>query len=382
MALQYVGTAPAGIRDLINRDYVTNGLLAANLPQATVDATIAATLAGYATKTYVTTRDALLATKAYIDAGDATRLHRSQLGVNSGVADLNDQALVDIARVAVLSTQRYPKPFWSPAAYNASPVNATTEAGVYTCAVADPGFTYKLLVFGEVSAKVSTDNTEYPIVYVRVGSTGGQIIAYGAGVAESYATMAPGTASSRANLASSFTAPADWTTISGWTPVNTGGYTTTMNGNFLVVPATETATLAASMTYSGADAGHKNTVSTQLRIINNSSTVIATGGQVDGAAGTVTATWTGAVTSGQLYGVQIGQAADTYATVTAGFFSLGGPPGTVNTGPVLVIPSTFNTQSAKTGACTLYLDILRSGSAATVTAGIERPSLYVVPIPA
>lgn len=382
MALTYVGPTPVATRDLINRDYVTNGLLAANLSQATVDATIAATLAGYATRSYVTTRDGLLATKAYIDAGDATRLHRSQLGAESGVANLNAQALVDIARVAVLSTQRYPKPFWSPAAYNASPVAATTEAGVYTCAVDDPGFTYKLLVFGEVSGKVSLDNTEYPIVYVRVGSTGGQIIAYGAGVGESYLTSAPGTASSRANLSGSFTAPADWTTISQWTPINTGGYTTTMNGNFMVVPASETATLAASMTYSGADAGHKNTVSTQLRIINNANTVIATGAQVDGGAGTATVTWTGSVTTGQLYGVQMGQAADTYATVSAGFFSLGGPAGSTNTGPVLVIPSTLTAQTPKTGACTLYIDMLRSGSAATVTAGIERPSLWVCPIPA
>lgn len=386
-SLRYVGATPTAPQDLINKAYITNVLLAANLSQDTINSLISAGFSSYATKTYVDQQDALLATEDDIDAGDATRLHLSQVGVNSGVAGLGSTGRVDSARISVPSTQRWAKAFWSPSSYNATAVTATTtETTVYTCPVSDPGFTYKLLVFGTVEGTVSLDNGEYPIVYVRVGSTSGQIVAYGGGTAESYQAPAGGTVNSRSNVSAPFTAPAEaWQTLTNWTPLNSGGYTTVMDGNYMEAQTTQTTTISAAMTFSGAVAGAKQYVSTGVRIVNDSLTVIATGTQVDGNSGTATVSWTGSVTSGQLYGIQMGQTGSayggTYATVSTGYFQMLGPT-VANTGPITVIPSVLSAQTPLTGATTLHVTLRRSGASSTVTASTQKPNLFVAAIPA
>lgn len=146
-------------------------------------------------KSYVDEQDAYNATKAYIDNKDAERLRLNRINVNNGVPGLDAKGKVDIARVNVPSTQRYPMGIWSPAAYNAGVVTATnSETTVYTCSVADPGFAYRLLVTGQVDVTTSLDG-EYPIIRVREDSTIGTLVAMGRGNPQSYnhstATVVP-----------------------------------------------------------------------------------------------------------------------------------------------------------------------------------------------
>jgi hypothetical protein len=183
--LQYVGAAQAATADLVTKGYVSS-LTAGAMTQASVDSLINSGLSGRITKSYVDTQDALNATSAFIDAGDAAKLHLSQIGVNNGIAGLDKAGRVEVSRVPVASTQRWPAPFISPASYNGSSVSATTtETQIFTVSVADPGSAYKLLVTGLVDASVATDG-QYPIVNVRQGSTTGPIVASGRGLAETY----------------------------------------------------------------------------------------------------------------------------------------------------------------------------------------------------
>lgn len=182
-SLKYVGPTAQSSRDLVNGSYVTN-LLATNLSQATVNSLISTALSPYATRTYVDQQDALNANKTYVDNGDSTRLHLSQRNVPNGVAGLDATDRIDPARLPDISTQRFPSPYWSPAAYNATTVNTITEGALYTCAIADPGYTYKLLIFGVAHTTIASDTGEYPVINVRLGSTTGPIIASGYGLAE------------------------------------------------------------------------------------------------------------------------------------------------------------------------------------------------------
>jgi hypothetical protein len=183
--LSYVGRAQAATADLVNKSYVS-ALAAGAMTQTSVNSLLSSGFSGYVTKSYVDTQDGLNATQSFVDNGDATRLHLSQLGVNNGVAGLDRTGRVEVSRVPLASTQRWPKPFISPASYNGSTVSATTsETQIYTVSVADPGFTYKVLVTGLADASVATDG-QYPIINVRQGSTTGPIVARGIGLAETY----------------------------------------------------------------------------------------------------------------------------------------------------------------------------------------------------
>lgn len=180
---QHRGKTPTDDQDVSRKDYLA-GLLSQNISQSTIDTLIADGLAPYADKTYVDTRDALNATQAYVDAGDATRLHLSERNANSGIAGLDATGKADLARLNVASTQRWPKPFYSPSSYNATTVTATdTETAVYPVPIADPGFTYKLLISGAVDTSTSVDGSN-PLIKVRVGSTTGAVVASGVGSTE------------------------------------------------------------------------------------------------------------------------------------------------------------------------------------------------------
>lgn len=184
--LKYTGPDPAANPDLVNEAYVTT-TKSMDLDSTAVDARITAGYSTYANVTYVDSQDALNATKAYIDAGDATRLHLAQRDVANGIAGLDATGKVLPGKINVPNNQRWPRAFWSPTSYNGSDVNATTETTVYTCPVTDPGFTYKLAIFGNLNCYPSIDG-EYPIVRVRQGSTSGPIVAIGNGATESYQT--------------------------------------------------------------------------------------------------------------------------------------------------------------------------------------------------
>lgn len=184
--LHYVGKTQANPADLVMLAYL-QALISGNLNQATVTALIDAGLAGYATQAYVDSRDALNATQAYVNAGDATRLHLSQIDTDNGVAGLDAGGRVDASRVDYPSSQIWPAAFYSPSAYNAGTVSATsTETTLYTVTIPDQGHRYQLpMLYGSADA-FSTVDGEYPIIRVRLGSATGPVIAMGQGSSEGY----------------------------------------------------------------------------------------------------------------------------------------------------------------------------------------------------
>lgn len=184
MGLKYVGVPVSLDPDLVYQDYAT-GIKGADLSTAAIDSAINSGLSGFTTTSYVDTRDALLATQSYVDTQDALRVRLASKDVPSGVAALDATSKVDPNRFDVPSTQQFNRGPWTPAAYNTTNQSFTAETTLYTCPVTDPGYSYRLVVFGEVDARSSL-TSEYPIVVVRVGSTTGQIISRGRGQSGTY----------------------------------------------------------------------------------------------------------------------------------------------------------------------------------------------------
>lgn len=161
--------------------------MSSNLTTTEIDNTITSALSGYVAQTYVDVQDELNATQFYIQQQDNLRLKLAQKDVANGVPSLDSTGRINPVRVGGSVSQRYPRGFWSPTAYNASSVLVSTNSDteVYTCGVTDPGYTYKLLVFGTFDGLSSTDGIA-PVVSVRVGDTTGPIIAQGRGSLDSY----------------------------------------------------------------------------------------------------------------------------------------------------------------------------------------------------
>ena len=181
---RYVGPQASAAIDLGTRGYITSAM-STDMTAEQIDAAVTARLsASYVTKTYVDAQDDVNATPADVAAGDATRLKLAQKNTANGVAGLDAGGRVDRSRINRPSQQRYPRVLWTPTSYG-GPVVGTTESTVYTVPVTDPGYPYRLVVFGNVDALTSFDGA-YPQVLVRAGSTAGPVIASGIGTTESY----------------------------------------------------------------------------------------------------------------------------------------------------------------------------------------------------
>lgn len=426
VALPYVGKTQANPTDLVNRSYVT-GLLAANLSQATVDSMIndpSTGLGGYSTKAYVDSRDALNATRTYIDAGDATRLSLGTRNQNNGVAGLDSTGRVDISRVQVAPTQRWPRPFISPSAYHGSPVSITAETQLYTCAVADPMFNgianspYKLLVTGVLDASTNTDG-EYAVVRVRQGNaTTGQVVAGGYGLGETYVGGVVSTFSTAGT--SGYSIP-PWAVSLDVIVLGAGGggqdgfvfFFVPFSGAGGLAGTFSTATLTrggnlpggtSSLSVTVGAGGLRNAVGASSSVTGTGVTAITAAGGASGNGGA----GAGASPGDQVYHGQTYVGGTTQATLSAAGNAPGGgggggtPPGSgpgglgadgavwifaypnpsVPSGPVDIIPHPFNAQTAITGATTLYVTAQRSGAASTQSVSTILPGLFVVPVPA
>jgi hypothetical protein len=421
-AIAYVGATQGAARDLVSLGYVNN-LLGLNLGQTVVDTLISTTLSGYVTKAYVDSQDALNATKAFIDAGDSTRLKIAQVGVANGAAGLLLNGRIDASRVSTASTQRFPQAFASPSAYNSTALTATsTEVLVFPVSVADPGFAYKLLVFGQLDGKTSVDG-EYPIIRVHQGTVTGQVVAGGFGMGESYA----------GGLITPFLTPGPYTyTPPSWATffdiVCLGGGAGGQGGNPFKgqgggggVFATSSVakgsiTSITGNVGTGGGGGDSSTSSSSNGLSGGPSTATATGlSSVSGAGGTnsnpfIGGTITGLspgnkVLNGATYsgGVaqsttgQVGNSPGGGGSGGAAGATVGGPgaPGAVwitafpsspstaiPTGPISIVPTAINAQTVITGATTLYVTVVRSGSASTSTVSTFHPGLFVFPVPA
>jgi hypothetical protein len=209
--LPYVGAATGNVTDgtavdVVSEAYVSAGSVG-NLTQAQVNSDITSAFGGFVTKASVDATFAPNATKDFVDMADATRLQLANIGALNGVAPLDVNARVSLANIpsAIGSTQRFPAPFISPVAYNASPLTILSTSGtqgLYTCTVADPMLNvagvptanspYRLLVFGTAlmdQVGLSTPRTGvFPQIVVNQGSPTGPLVAVGAvSLATSYA---------------------------------------------------------------------------------------------------------------------------------------------------------------------------------------------------
>jgi hypothetical protein len=433
VALGYLGPTQAANNDLVNQGYAQS-LSAANLAQSVVDGLLTTGFAPYVTQAYVNTQAAANATKAYVDSGDASRLHISQVGVNSGAVGLTVAGKVDVSRVPLTSTQRYPKPFISPAAYNTGVVTAAgTEVQLYPITVADPmfngvaGVPYKVLVHGLVEASTNTDG-EYAIVRVRQGSTTGPVVAIGAGLGELYTAGIPTQYTGAGTYV--YQIPT-WAQTVDAIPLGAGGGG---HGSFFISSYGGSAGSWATQTYSRGSSTTGTIFGPALSTLNITvgagglagaagggnggnggpsqvsapglTTITAAGGT--GGGGYIASGSSGAGVVTQSYDGQLypgGAAQNTGSTGgnapggggssgTAGLSAAGGAgadgavwlfakPG-ISTpgGPVTIMPTAFNAQTAITGATTLYVMIVRSGTTSTQSATAFNPGLHVIPIPA
>lgn len=185
MGIPYVGAPAVASTDIATKGYVA-ALLSQNLEQPAIDTLITAGFSAYATKEYVDERDALNATKAYVDTADDTRVRLTDVGDEGGPVPLDENGWVDSALVDIASTQRWPTEAHSPSSYHGSPVTAgDVESTLYTTTVADPGYPYNLLLFGTVDVSATADDN-YPTVVVRAGTSTGTLVGVGYGIGESY----------------------------------------------------------------------------------------------------------------------------------------------------------------------------------------------------
>lgn len=180
MTLQYVGAAAAVAKDVAYKGLVDTDL-ANNLTVAQVDSAINTAYAPYVLKSYVDTRDALNANKAYVDAGDATRAKLTQRDAASGVPSLDANGKVNQIRINVAPTQRFPKGFWTPTSLPGAKTTLTAaEVQLFTIPISDPGYSYKLMLFGEFDCD-TFNNGFPPVINIRLGSVTGPIVATGIG---------------------------------------------------------------------------------------------------------------------------------------------------------------------------------------------------------
>lgn len=180
--MKYVGAPVSVTADVAYKSYV-DSVKSADLDSGTVDALIDSGLSSYATLTYVDAQDALLVTPSYVDTQDNLRIKTNTKDVANGVAALDATGKVDQNRLNVASTQKFWRGPWTPSAYNSALTGVSTESDLYSVPVTDPGFPYKLVVFGVAEGRSDLAG-QWPQINVRVGSTAGTIIAQGVGGAE------------------------------------------------------------------------------------------------------------------------------------------------------------------------------------------------------
>lgn len=189
--LRYRGAPVTASTDLAHRPYPAT-LKSGDLSAGAVDALVADLLDPYVTADYAQDQDALLATPTFVDTEDAKRVPLTLRGAPNGVAPLDNSGKIPPSFFPVPSTQKWNAGPWTPASYMAGSATITSsETTLYTCPVANPGWPYKLLVFGHLDGTVFGDDI-YPLINVRVGSGSGTIIARGRGAADGVPTYTRG----------------------------------------------------------------------------------------------------------------------------------------------------------------------------------------------
>lgn len=195
---------------------------------AAIDNAINAQLSGFATVSYVDGRDALNATQAYIDAQDNLRLKLAQKNIANGIPSLDANGRVAPARINAILTQKYIAGPWSPNSYHTVPVDITTEQTLYSLSISDPGFPYKLMVFGQVDGRNDLES-EYAVINVRAATATGEIIAQGISGSDSAENSVPGLGDEFQYVSTGLN-PTDWAS----TDMDGGAGNYNVNGSALV----------------------------------------------------------------------------------------------------------------------------------------------------
>lgn len=183
----YLGPAASATNDLSRKVYLDNLKGTGFLTQAQVDSLISTGLAPYATKAYVDGRDALKASVAAVDAVDDTKLKVSSINTSNGPVGLDSSGRVPVGRVPGTSTQRFPVGPYTPLSFLGSLAMSVGggEVTLMTSTVTDPGFTYRLLISGQIDCHTNVSG-DPPVVRVRANSTSGQLLAAGIGATRQY----------------------------------------------------------------------------------------------------------------------------------------------------------------------------------------------------
>lgn len=413
MGLRFVGGSVGDSNEISTKEHIEN-LLDGNLTQDQVNTIISNRLSAYATKTYVDTKDSQLADSAFIDAQDSSRLDRSQLNQIFMPFTLDGDGKIPARFVKVTDTQKFPS-----IAVATEGGGGTTSAStpLLSLSVPDPGYSYKLLVFGTVSAVASADNGLYP--YVLVTRTGGQVVARGNGIAEAYQTPAPGAVSSRMYAKpfkpttskdsggglQTLTRNSDWQLLS-WMPVNSDVYTSTVNSPYLEATSSMTGvTISANMSFSGGVLaknfinGEIGSLTAYMQIESSVKGTIADALPITAKYGTLTASVSNYnVSKGETFTVKVRQVIEVpFGSVSASEFATWAPSdtGVSNTltivpslspnragGEITIIPTNLNDQSVINGATTLSVVLHSSGGAPVTANSSPVPRISAIPIPA
>jgi hypothetical protein len=429
--LPYVGPTAASNNDLVNNGYVTN-LLASALTQVSVTTQINTQLGtyGYAPSSYIQSQAALNATQSYIQSQAALYAPLSQLGVANGLAPLGVSGRIPGANLTLPSTQRFPQPFYSPTSYHSTnQTSLGTATQLFTMSIADPMFNgvanspYKLMVHGVIDGQISTDG-QYPMIRVAQGSPTGQLVGLGAGLGEYYI---PGVVTLYSNPGTaiytipSFAAALDVVALGGGGGAQAsvffsgtgGGAGQFANTTYTKSTGWPSPTLNINVGAGGVGGTSGGAQPTAGGVSTISgvgfSTVTGTGGVAQGntfsnfgaAAGSIAYNGQNYVGGAQqsTYGGTGntpggGGASGANGGINAGGAGAGGavwifayPSPDVPGGPINVMSTPLNTQTAITGPTTLYIMLTSSAllsavSGTTAIATTLKPLLQAVPIPA
>lgn len=435
-----MGTAvPGDDQDLVYRSYPVQ-VKTGDMSTGDIDTQINAALAAYIDKTYVDTQDGFNATQAYVDGGDGVttfgdggRVKLAQKDISLGVPSLDANLRVLTGKINAPNTQLWHRGPWSPASTISSQVTAVAETTLFTCPITDPGYTYNLLVFAQFDGQVNIDNGEHPAILVRTGSITGEVIAMGRGLAHSYEGIA-GT--------DAFTSSSNWASVLSYAPLTITGGAVVADGTLRMGQwigaqmATDELYIKWQLTTTGLGGQAVyfcgDTAWNQYMAIDIANNSFPTHDQAQFFSGSGGATpTTSRVNRGTVYepsaGFQIGDTLEVRYDVPTNTFTLthngvlaityvdtnnnvthgvnnrlvalmtnahnsgGGFPGPgfenfvlgnglLASAPIKVRPTA--TQTAKTGATTLYVRLNRSGSAATVAVNPFNPQIYAIAVPA
>lgn len=162
-ALKYLGrSSPASDFFVAHKSFTDTYWASVKVDNAYIDANMTDLLATLSTQSYVDTRDGTKAKKTYVDTQDGLYVPITARGAANGVAPLNSSTQVPAINVPPgILTDRVPVPVLNPTLLITGPHTVLDSANTQeylaaTLDVADPGWPYTPVIFGQVMGNGST----------------------------------------------------------------------------------------------------------------------------------------------------------------------------------------------------------------------------------